>query len=297
MRKTAILVLTLLLSTAAYADHYADTYVIPVVGHVMGANGTMWMSDIAIRNFSATEMTVQLIFIESGSDTSNNVFPLITDDIDDGSVTVGPNSSVMLTDVLDGYMGSNDMDMNAFGALIIGSDRPFAVTSRAYSSRSPLGQTVPPTRDFFENSVGEIDNASVAYVPGIMQNARTRTNVGFVAGSGGSLSTPMVVEVTIRNATGGVSGTRSFTIPQGNFAHHQFSVASIAPNATFDVGTAEFRITQGEGTVVPYASLVDNVTSEAAYIMGQFPESTPAPGSFGRRATTLFRQLLGLQVR
>ncbi len=286
MRKTALLLLTLLVASGAYADHYSDTYVIPVVGHVMGANGTMWMSDVSIRNFSATPMDVEMILITSGSDLSNNIIPLVTDDID-GGVTVGPNSTVMLRDILGGL----PMMQNVTGALIVGSDRPFAMTSRAYNDDLPLGQTVPPAADFFDNSLGTIDNTSAVYIPGIMSNARTRTNVGFVAGSAGSLSTPMTVEISVRNATGAIVGTRQVFIPQGNFAHHQFNIRTFV-NANVDVGSVDFRITEGEGTIVPYASLVDNATGEAAYIMGQFPDSTPPMGLGKSGRTSVFRQLL-----
>lgn len=283
MRKTAILLLTLLISSAAYADHYGDTYVIPIVGHVTGANGTVWMTDVAIRNFSATPMVVELILIESGGDFSDNIVPLVTDELD-GSVTIPANRTVMLEDILGGYETAN-----VTGALLLGSDRPFSVTSRAYNNRLPLGQTVPPSRNFFENSLGTIDNATTVYIPGIVNNSETRTNLGFAAGSSGSGSTPMLVEVTIRDANGGVAGTKTVFIPQGNFAQYQFSVDSFV-DEDVDLGSADFRITQGEGTIVPYASLVDNRTGEAAYIMGDFPDSTPAANA--RRATSLFRQLL-----
>jgi hypothetical protein len=79
--------------------------------------------------------------------------------------------------------------------------------------------------------------------------------------------------VTIRNAAGAVIGTRVLTIPPGNFEHVQFSVASISTNQ-FDVGSAELAITQGNGSVVPYASVVDNRTSDASFVLGQFPAST-----------------------
>lgn len=283
MRKTAILLLTLLTASAAYADHYADTYVIPIVGHTDGLNGTQWMSDVAIRNITAAPLEVELVLIESGSDTSDNIVPLITDDID-GSVTIAGNRTVLLKDILGGY----DME-NITGALLVGADRPFAITSRAYSNRSPLGQTVPAARDFFENSIGTIDNATTVYIPGIMSNARTRTNVGFVAGSAGSLSTPMIVEIMVRNGNGDVEGTRSFFIPQGNFVHYQFNIRTFVSD-TIDIGSVDFRITQGEGTIVPYASMVDNATGEAAYIMGEFPKSTPPMATSGR--VSLFRQLL-----
>lgn len=285
MRKTAtLLFLCAVMAVSAQADHYSDTYVIPVVGHVTGANGTLWMSDVSIRNFSAQPLNVEMILIESGHDTSDNIFPLITDDLN-GSITVGPNSTVLLRDILGGYFGG----ANISGALILGGDRPFAVTSRAYSSSSPLGQTVPATRDFLANSLENADNTAFAYIPGVIHNASTRTNVGFVAGAGGATS--MVVEVSVRNAAGGIVGTRSFFIPAGSFAHHQFNISSIT-QSTFDVGTVDVRITEGEGQVVPYASLIHNGTGEAAYIMGQFPDTTP-----DALRRTLFRNMLSPRLR
>ena len=285
MRKTAILLFVLLAATAAQAGHYSDTYVIPIVGHTVGANGTMWMSDVIIRNFSNSEMEVQFVFIESGGDTDNNIQPLISDEVEDGAVTVPANSTITLTDILEGYVMPN-----VAGALIVAADRPFALTSRAYSDRSPLGQTVPAASQFFENSIGTVDNTSAVYIPGIVQNARTRTNVGFVAGNAGS-GMNMVVEITIRNGAGGVVGTRTFTIPSGGFAHYQVGISSFV-NGVFDVGSAEFRITQGEGAVIPYASLIDNITEDAAYIMGQFPDSTPPSANSFR--PNIFRSLFKL---
>jgi hypothetical protein len=270
MRKTAILLFfcTVFAASAVQADHYASTYVIPIVGHVAGGNGT-WMSDVAIRNFGNAPLTVEMIVVESGSNTTANVYPLMTGGIN-GSVTVGVNATVMLEDILEGHRGL----ANVAGALILGADRPFAVTSRAYNSSGGIGQTVPAARDFLDNSIGTVDNATVVYIPGIMNNAAARTNLGFVAGAAGSTGTSMVVEMTVRNASGAVAGSRQFVIPPGAFAHHQFSVRSIAP-ATLDVGSVDVRIVEGEGAVVPYASVIDNRTGEAAYIMGQFPNSTP----------------------
>ena len=285
MRKTTLILLAcaLLATGAAHAGHYADTYVIPAVGHVQGANGATWMSDLSIRNFGTTPLTVQLIVIESGFDTADNVYPLMSDADDDGTITVVPGATVQLRDIMRNHRGHT----NNLGALIVGANAPFAVTSRAYSNTMPLGQTVPATRDFLDNSLGTADNTATAYIPGIVSNARSRTNVGFVAGSAGSTS-EMTIEVTLRNATGAVAGTRSITIPGGRFAHMQFPVASFS-DQQFDIGSADFRITQGEGVVVPYASVIDNATREATYIMGVFPP-TGAPQSIGNR--NLFQSLI-----
>lgn len=288
MRKTFSLAFAcaLLVAAAAHASHYSDTYVIPIAGHTAGTNNTIWMSDVAIRNFGSNPLTVEMVFIESGFDTADNVFPLVSKDIN-GSVTVGPNSTVMLKDVLGGYMREN-----VTGALILGGNAPFAVTSRAYNNHSPLGQTVEPARDFLENSLGDADNNSVAYIPGIMSNAATRTNIGFVAGANGSMQN-MVVEITVRSANGTSAATRTITIPSGSFAQMQLPLRSLT-TATIDVGSVDFRIVEGEGVLVPYASLVDNNTGDATYIMGVLPE--PSLLSTLAYRPNLFRALVDRTV-
>jgi hypothetical protein len=283
MRKTLlILFFALLAPVAARGAHYADTYVIPVAGHVTGQNGTMWMSDLAIRNFSNAPLTVELVVIESGDNSDDNVHPLDGTNVS-STVTVGANNTVHLRDVMAGHRGMT----NPIGALVVGANAPFAITSRAYSNLSPLGQTVLPARDFLDNSFGTADNTGFAYIPGVISNASARTNVGFVAGNGGSAA-DMVVEVMVRNAAGGVVGTRSFVIPAGRFEHMQVPVRSIAAGA-FDIGSIDVRIAEGEGVVVPYASVIDNATGEAAYIMGVTPPTGP-PAL--RPMPSLFRQLV-----
>lgn len=287
MRKTttALLLCLLLSAGAAQANHLADTYVIPVAGHTPGAGGIVWMSDLVIRNTSTQELTVELIFIETGEQTFDNIQPLIGDHVD-GSVTLQGNDTLLLADVLEGYRDRT----SSLGAIILGGNRPFAVTSRAYNSQSPVGETVPPTRDFLENSLEQADNAGFAYIPGVGQNAAWRTNFGFVAGAAGSANTNMHIEVTVRAAAGGILGTRTFVIPPGSFAHQQVNLRSIAPG-NFDVGTIDVRVSEGEGAVVPYASLIDNNSGEAAYIMGILPDTTPS-SSLRFAPTNVFRSLV-----
>ncbi|MEY2424633.1 MAG: hypothetical protein QOI61_205, partial [Actinomycetota bacterium] len=130
IRQTLLLLACcLVLAPAAFANHYADFYVIPVASHVAGANGTMWMSDIAIYNFGTAPLTAELILIASGDGTnSNNIVPVNTGRVN-GSVTVPSGGSVLLSDVLGGQDGQNMTS----GAILIGANRPFAVTSRSYS--------------------------------------------------------------------------------------------------------------------------------------------------------------------
>ena len=276
----------LLASTAAHANHYSDFYVIPVASHTPGQNNTMWMSDIAIQNFQSTALTVQLSVIESGdSNLSDNVFPLVAGDVN-GSVTVPANGSLLLTDVLNGYRGMT----SSSGAILIGADRPFTVTSRSYNQapNGTVGQSVPAARDFLENTVGRTDlSTSVVYLPGLKNNDRYRTNLGMVIGNAGS-SGPLTIQITLRNAAGDSIATKSVTVTGGAFTHMQFPLSSIT-DRTFEIGSATVRIAEGNGAVLPYASVIDNRTADAVFITTEFPDSTP----FLRDASTsMFRQLL-----
>lgn len=276
----------LLASTAAQAAHYSDFYVIPVASHTPGQNNTMWMSDIAIQNFQSTPLTVELSVIESGdANLNDNVFPLITGTIN-GSVVVPANGNVLLTDVLNGYRGMTSVA----GAILIGADRPFAVVSRSYNQgpNGTVGQTVPAARDFLENTVGRTDlSTAVVYLPGLRNNDRYRTNIGMVVGNAGS-SGPLTVQITIRNAAGDLLATKSVTVTGGSFTHMQFPLSSIT-DRTFEIGSATVRIAEGNGAVLPYASVVDNRTADAVFITGEFPDSTPFLRS---GASSMFRLLL-----
>ena len=277
-----------LVAPALFAEHYADFYVIPVAGHTPGANNTMWQSDVAIQNFSAVPLNVELAFIESGEGNMDNIVSVIAPSQSSSRVTVPAGGSVLLQDVVGSVRASG-----VVGAILIGADRPFAVTSRSYSmspSGDTVGQTVPPARDFLENTIGTtVNSGAVAYVPGLISNARFRTNLGFVAGN--TSLQKMIVDVMIKDGTGAVAGTRQFVISSGAFTHVQFSSRSVA-NRSFDIGGAEFRITEGSGAVVPYASVIDNATADAVFVSGQFPDNTPTERDSVSTATqSVFRQL------
>ena len=284
MRKTSILFMAcaaLLLAGTVHAQSiYSDTYVIPIAGHNTGAFGSVFMTDIAITNFQNDPLTVQIIVIETGENTTDNVFPLTTDSVN-GSVVVPPKSTVLLRDVLNNYRGM----ANATGALLLGADQPFAATSRTYNAKNGgVGDTVAPARDFL---VSGSDKTAIAYITGLTSNASFRSNIGFVAAN--TSTDPLVIEVRVRDASGNSLGTRLITVPPGNFTQTQFPVSAIS-STPFDVGSAEIRIVGGSGAVVPYATVNDNATGSAAFIMGQFPSSGTLGGS--SLGSNVFRDLI-----
>ncbi len=290
MFKTKLLTLlfgALLAMPLAAQQNSSDLYVIPVVSHTPGQNATTWMSDVAIQNPQTTALIVQFVLIESGEGSLDNIFPVITPNTA-GSITVPAGGSVLVKDILNGYRGLT----GAAGALLVGGDKAFAVTSRSYTMNTAgntIGQTVPPAANFIDNSIGVTNNqTAVAYLPGLINNAQFRTNLGFVAGNASSGGQPMTVRVTVRNAAGTAIGTRAFSIPGGAFTHVQFSINSVVPSS-LDIAGAEVSITQGSGAVVPYASVVDNGSADAVFVLGQLPANAPFAGKTGQ--SSVFRNL------
>lgn len=252
-------------SGVARANHYADLYVVPVASHVAGVAATNWQSDVAIYNFQTTPLNVEMVLIESGASTSDNVVPL-------GSATtvIPPNSSRIMSDVLANQVRTS----SNVGAIVVGADKPFAITSRSYSmspSGDTIGQTVVPSRDFFTETLRDTPATAVAYIPGLISNGRFRTNIGFAAGAG--TSAPLVFDVTVSGADGAEVGTQRFSVPAGNFMHRQFSTTTLGTRP-FDAGSAKITIVSGDGQIVPYASVIDNATADAVFVSGVFPANS-----------------------
>ena len=251
MRKM-MLVLCCLFAVSAFGAQISDFYVIPVVAHTNGANGTAWRSDVSIQNFASTPLNVDMSLIASGEGLLDNITSL-------PSITVPPGGSVIVPDILQNQAQTS-------GALLVGANQPFALTSRTYNrtANGTFGQTVPPASDVASTG------SSTIYIPGLIANGNFRTNLGLVM----SATTTMVVSVTINGASGQSLGARTFTVPAGATDHVQFGTTSVAP-APFDIASATIRIASGNGTVIAYASIVDNATGDASFIAG----NTAATGS------------------
>lgn len=290
-KRCIVLLLAAIAAPIALANHYADLYVIPAAARIAGGNNTFWVSDVAIQNFQATPLTVEFLFVESGEGKSENISNLVSTTLPAGNATIPAGGSVYLRDVLNGFDGKTD---GLSGAIIASAPQPFAVTSRVSTTPSgggSFGQTILPVRDFMENAIGDTNNpAAVAYVPGLVSNSTYRTNLGFLAAAG---SQGMVVEITLRVANGSTAGSRSFSIPPNRFVHVQISSTALSAT-TFEAGSAEFRISSGDGAAAPYASVVDNRSGDGVYVSGVFPPNA----AFAKRAAesmfaTLLRALTG----
>jgi hypothetical protein len=239
-----ILILALFITSAASAAEYSDLYIIPVAGHTAGAFGTSWRSDVVLHNIQSESITVQIALVESGRVPSAVPIAIST-------LHLTPGETRTLSDV------AGALERNITGALIVGADMPFAVTSRTWAelpAGRTLGQTVAPV-----GMTGAADAANaMAVLPSLTTDAQQRSNVGvFVAAS----HVPLIVEVAMLSAAGATLGSQLIVVEEPGFIHRQFAAA---PSIT-----AVVRILEGDGIVVPYASTIDNASAEALFVSGE----------------------------
>lgn len=252
MRTFTILALMLIAVPVASAAAPSDFYVIPVATHAAGAGGTAWRTDVVIQNIQQTPVTVSMAVVESGEGLLDNIFPLSLND--SAAATVPPGGSAVLSDVLRNHRGRAETS----GALLVGGDQPFVLTSRTYAAGAGggVGETVPP--------VSDVVDGGTLYLPALVSNASARSNIGFVAAAG---TQPLVIETALHDRGGASLGTRSFTVAPGVTTQLQFSTRSVAA-APFDEASAKMRIVSGDGTLIGYASVVDNASADASFISG-----------------------------
>ena len=268
MTKTtlSIVALTLFLTATAGAATLSSFYVIPFVNHIPRSTEGTEMSDVAFSNPNATDVRVSLALISYGlHNTTNNIFAV-------NDLTVPANGSVLVKDVLKDYKGEFANLGASLGALLVASadGKSFGVTSTSYLQRpdgSTIGYTVPATADFLTGSTQPSTGEVIAYIPGIRNTDRYRTQIGFVIGNAEGL--PALLEFTLRDAAGVILGTRQYYLDPGAFAELEFPSTLIA-DRTFDIASLQVRIVGG-GAVTSYAKVIDKTTQDASYIMAEAP--------------------------
>ncbi|HYC60311.1 MAG TPA: hypothetical protein VEK79_12180 [Thermoanaerobaculia bacterium] len=169
--KRTIAIIALVLSTAALHAESTKTVLIPAAGHLIGAAGLSFYSDIAIHNLRNTQQILRLTWLPQ-------------------SGTGQESSTKLVTIVANGYLNSDDfaeevMGRTGLGAIVVspllenGQDDEhsnFTVASRIWSPTNHHGevsQSFPPIR------FGNIDSRHLA-LTGLRVDVQHRLNVGIV---------------------------------------------------------------------------------------------------------------------
>ena len=215
----------------------APAKTIAVAGHVNGANGTRFVSDVRLLNRGTSPAHVTLIYTPSGAN-GNTTFAAINAVIDAGHV-------VAFDDIV-----ANELQSVGTGQLAIEGDvAQLAITSRTYTTMpaGTFGQFVPASDGSASLQIinyAEVDDAF-------------RTNYGF-AETGGSGGT---VHVTVLDARSGAT-VATFDHHVEPFSHQQFPLLS----------RGDFVLLVSSDThIAAYASVIDNRTGDPIYVPGVAP--------------------------
>ena len=222
---------------------------VPVAAHNPGLNRSQWRSDLGLLNPHNVAANVRIDFFGSSGIVSNTAY-------------VPPGAQSVLTDVV-GQLGTSGQ-----GALEVLSDLPLKITSRTYNQVSE-GAACYPNGTQGQNyptvtAGGGLVEGQSAYLAGLAENARYRSNIGLVnVGSG-----PASVLVELFDGAGTKLTEYTVGLAVGQWAQEVQPFRNQAGETSLDRGYAKVTVQSGGG-VFAFASLVDNITNDPTTVVMQ----------------------------
>lgn len=232
----------------------APQLLIPAAGHVPGANGTLFRSEINIVNYTDRTQRVQLRWLPQGGGT----FPLVT-------ITINPLSGVGAEDFVPAIMNIP----TGFGAILVTgvtstdavdpSARLYA-TDRIWTFQPGTDGTVSQTFDVLQGSDINQVTGNVSIL-GLRRDNQYRLNVGIV----NLASSPQVFVITTN-----AQDSTTVTVPAQASMQVALSGAASASNLQVIVSNATSGSTRSVQWVA-YGSSVDNITGDSWSMVGYMP--------------------------
>ncbi|HUQ83820.1 MAG TPA: PKD domain-containing protein, partial [Gemmatimonadaceae bacterium] len=242
---------------AAAFSGSAATRIIPVAGHVPGANNTAWTTDVTLRNNTAAAMNVDLVFhADNGLSRTR-------------TVSVAASSSTLLENAVAPAQFAGTNPASWLGQLEIRA--PGDVTASAHIfTRGKNGGTFGSTYDGVDPAVLSTSGS----IAGLVNSSSFRSNMAFTNPNAEGIA----IEYTLRNADGSVAATRTLDLP----AHttRQLSLGESIAATNDDRRVSLFWSATNRAYVV--GSIIDNRSGD--------PTSAP---SVSRDATSLYYPLVG----
>jgi PKD repeat protein len=217
-------------------------YVVPGGGHLPGALGTQWVSDLGIYNRGTGTASVTICLLERDADNST---------VAAVSESIAAGASLERLDVFLNRFSEN----NLAGALWICSNRPLQVMSRTYNNDpvGTFGQGIPgyPLGDAI--TAGQTGTLTFLY-----ENATYRSNVGFVNTTGGTIT----VTADFYNGSGNYLGTKNYSLRPYEYIQRSYIYRDVT-QANITNGRIEVRCSTGG--FFAYASMVDNGSGDPTF--------------------------------
>lgn len=220
--------------------------VIPTAGRIRGAGGTVWRTDLFLTNPSSRPALASLFFLPTGDEgVGARVYPVV----------VGPGKAEKIADAVSSLFGRDDVS----GAIVVRGSKELVIGSRTFNQApaGTYGQFVPAIE--FGRAIAE---GETAVLPQLIRTGRFRTNLGFanLAAMAGS------VLVKLRADTGVLLGEATYDLSA--YGHQQINdVFRTLGLDSVAAGYAEVSVAGSAGRVIPYASVVDNVSGDPILVL------------------------------
>jgi hypothetical protein len=225
--------------------------VIPAIGHLDGANGSKFRTDLFLFNEAdqAKTLTLQAKVWDSADPVTS--FPL----------TLLPHEARLIPDVLKTAFNKTGIARLRYFQQGTTADTSVRVTSRTYTiddNGGTFGFLMPPLNSFQSGSPGD-----TLEILGASLDKRFRTNLGLVDLTPFAGNVQSRAKVSIVDNHGGVLDSFEITLPAlgGNQINDLFHARSLPESAT----PVLLRVTVIQGSVGAYAAVVDNGTNDPAY--------------------------------
>ena len=257
-----------------------DSLIVPVVGHLSGANGSQFQSDVRVANTSAQPAKYQLNLTLTGTDGTQSG--------QSTSIQVDPGATMALDDILGNFFGIGTEGSGATGMLEIRPLTSSASTPQSSSSSVSI-QTVASSRTYTTSAQGTfgqyipaislsqfIEKPSDTALSGVLtlqhlaQSAAYRTNLGLVEGAGESAN---VLVHVFNNA-----GTELTAVPLSLMPgeHKQLNYFLLRYGVAANDARIEIEVTSSTGRVSAYASVIDNLTNDPLLVPAVVKAATTA---------------------
>jgi len=218
---------------------------IAVAVHKAGAQGTFWKSDLRIYNPRDEAQNVTVNFIENGI-------------LNTKTFEIGGKNVFYSNDAIQQIFGLSDN----VGNLQIIAPQGVLATSRIYT---PMGQSMTYGQ-FVPSTLIQtpIKADEEQYILHLSSNEFFRTNLGLSEITGSSAT----VEIKLYSSDGNELGSGTFNLSPNEFKQLN-RIFELFNTGNINNGYAKVKVLSGNGSVLVYGSVVDNITGDAIFVIGQ----------------------------
>jgi hypothetical protein len=225
---------------------------VPAAAHTGGVGATRWRTDVDIKSREDSDSVVRIELLRWGREN---------DDPQDIVVEIGRRECVRLNDIL-----HDSFDVSGGGALrIVPSEGSVVVSSRTYvdAEDGTYGQWVPAVPEEQQFGFGQL--ASIIHLSrSALPDTGFRTNLGVV----NLADIEIQMQVDLLTSDGDFLGRFNKTL----MPHEPRQINDVFALVTSEdvaEGYAEVRTLTRGGRFLVYASVVDNRSADAFFILGQ----------------------------